>query len=47
MPSDALERNIGVIFKDKDLLTEALTHRSYLNEYPRWSLPHNERLEYL
>jgi ribonuclease-3 len=28
-------------------LTEALTHRSYLNEFPRWRLPHNERLEYL
>ena len=28
-------------------MTEALTHRSYLNEYPKWRLPHNERLEYL
>jgi ribonuclease-3 len=46
-PSEALEKNIGVSFKNKDLLTEALTHRSYLNEYPKWPLPHNERLEYL
>ncbi|HUZ93056.1 MAG TPA: ribonuclease III [Candidatus Paceibacterota bacterium] len=38
---------IGVTFKDEDLITEALTHRSYLNEYPKWRLPHNERLEYL
>lgn len=45
--SDELEKNIGVTFKNKDLLTEALTHRSYLNEYPHWPLPHNERLEYL
>jgi len=45
--SDALEKNISFSFKDKDLLTEALTHRSYLNEYPKWHLPHNERLEYL
>ena len=45
--SDELEKNIGVTFTNKDLLTEALTHRSYLNEYPRWPLPHNERLEYL
>jgi ribonuclease-3 len=45
--SDELEKNIGITFKNKDLLTEALTHRSYLNEYPRWPLPHNERLEYL
>jgi ribonuclease-3 len=42
-----LEKKIGVSFKNQDLLTEALTHRSYLNEYPKWELPHNERLEYL
>jgi len=47
MSSEELEKNIGVTFKNKDLLTEALTHRSYLNEYPKWPLPHNERLEYL
>lgn len=46
-PSDVLQKNIGFSFKNKDLLTEALTHRSYLNEDPRWPLPHNERLEYL
>jgi ribonuclease-3 len=46
-PPDELEKNIGITFLNKDLLTEALTHRSYLNEYPRWPLPHNERLEYL
>ena len=42
-----LEATLGVKFKDPDLLLEALTHRSYLNEYPKWRLPHNERLEYL
>ncbi len=42
-----LEKNIDVIFKDKDVLNEALTHRSYLNENPKWKLPHNERLEFL
>ena len=42
-----LEKKLGLSFKDKDLLTEALTHRSYLNEFPAWHLPHNERLEYL
>ncbi len=47
MSSDELEKNIGITFKNKDLLTESLTHRSYINEYPRWHLPHNERLEYL
>jgi ribonuclease-3 len=40
-------KKIGVVFKNKDLIIEALTHRSYLNEYPHWHLPHNERLEYL
>jgi ribonuclease-3 len=40
-------KTIGVVFKDGDLLTESLTHRSYLNEEPNWRLPHNERLEYL
>ena len=42
-----LEKKLGLHFKDEDLLTEALTHRSYINEYPKWRLPHNERLEYL
>lgn len=42
-----LEKRIGVVFKNKDLLKEALTHRSYLNEHPEWELPHNERLEFL
>lgn len=44
---DKLEEKIGIKFKNKDLLVEALTHRSYLNEYSKWRLPHNERLEYL
>ena len=47
MESEKLEKKLGISFKNKDLLTEALTHRSYLNEYPQWHLPHNERLEYL
>lgn len=41
-----LEKKIGVIFKSKSLLKEALTHRSYLNENPSWG-QHNERLEFL
>jgi len=44
---DLLEKKLGVKFKKEDLLLEALTHRSYLNERPNWSKPHNERLEYL
>lgn len=42
-----LESEIGVKFKNHDLLIEALTHRSYLNERPEWHLDHNERLEFL
>lgn len=41
------EKAIGVSFKDKNLLKESLTHRSYLNENQDWNLPHNERLEFL
>ncbi len=43
----ALEQNLGVTFADKDLLQQAVTHRSYLNENPSWRLGHNERLEFL
>ncbi len=42
-----LEQIIGFRFTDKNLLLQALTHRSYLNENPAWNLPHNERLEFL
>ena len=42
-----LEKNIGYVFKDKDVLKEALTHRSYLNENPKWGHQDNERLEFL
>jgi ribonuclease-3 len=42
-----LEKKLGYKFKDIDLLKEALTHRSYLNENQSWSQPHNERLEFL
>ncbi|MEK7481741.1 MAG: ribonuclease III [Patescibacteria group bacterium] len=47
MDLSQLEQKLGVIFKNKNLLKEALTHRSYLNENPSWPLPHNERLEFL
>ena len=42
-----LEDKIGLQFKNKDLLLQALTHRSYLNENTKWHLDHNERLEFL
>lgn len=43
----ALESCLGVSFTNKDILLQALTHRSYLNENPDWQLDHNERLEFL
>lgn len=42
-----LEKLIGVKFKNRELLKEALTHRSYLNEKPAAKIKHNERLEFL
>ncbi len=42
-----LEKKLGVEFKNLNLLTEAITHRSYLNEHPDFKLDHNERLEFL
>lgn len=42
-----LESKIGVAFRNKDLLLQALTHRSYINENTSWHLDHNERLEFL
>jgi len=42
-----LEKRLGVVFINKDLIRQALVHRSYLNEHPDFSLGHNERLEFL
>jgi len=42
-----LEKKLGINFKNKELLTQAFCHRSYLNENPDFSLEHNERLEFL
>ncbi|MBI3588973.1 MAG: ribonuclease III [Candidatus Liptonbacteria bacterium] len=47
MKLEELESQINLKFKNSDLLKEAVTHRSYLNEKPSWPVPHNERLEYL
>ncbi len=44
---ETLEKKLGLEFKNKDLLTQAFTHRSYLNENPGLKLEHNERLEFL
>ena len=44
---EVLEKKLGVKFKDKDILRQAFTHRSYLNENPDLKIEHNERLEFL
>jgi ribonuclease-3 len=41
-----LEKRIGVGFKKPELLMQAMTHRSYLNENAKIK-EHNERLEFL
>jgi len=42
-----LQRIIGVNFHDQSLLQQAFVHSSYVNENPDFSLPDNERLEFL
>ena len=42
-----LEDNIGYCFKDKNLLKQALTHSSFVNEQRINKLPDYERLEFL
>ncbi len=42
-----LEDKIGVKFKRPELLVQAFTHRSYLNEHRDFPLFQNERLEFL
>jgi len=42
-----LQKQLKIKFKNFDLLRQAVVHRSYLNENPRFELEHNERLEFL
>jgi ribonuclease-3 len=47
MDIQAFQNIIGVQFKNEQLLHQALTHRSYLNERPDAGLEDNERMEFL
>jgi len=47
MDISKLEKKIEIEFNNKDLLKQALVHRSYLNENPGFNLKDNERLEFL
>lgn len=44
---EEIEAKLGIVFKDKSLLDNALTHRSYLNEHREIALQNNERIEFL
>ncbi len=44
---EKLQKNLKIKFKDKDLIRQAMVHRSYLNEHPDFRVGHNERLEFL
>jgi len=41
------EKVIGIEFNNKDILKQAFTHRSFLNENRKGKMGHNERLEFL
>ena len=47
MDFSKFEENAGVKFKNENLLKQAFTHRSYINENRDSGLEHNERLEFL
>lgn len=42
-----LEASLGYTFQEKATFAEAMTHRSYANEFQAKDLPDNERLEFL
>ncbi len=42
-----LEQQLGFKFNNREILQQALVHRSYLNENPDFQTGHNERLEFL
>ncbi|NDJ84580.1 MAG: ribonuclease III [Chloroflexi bacterium] len=44
---DTIEHHLQYQFADRTLLERAVTHRSFLNENPEYSIGHNERLEFL
>jgi len=44
---DMLQKTLGISFKDRSLLEQALIHSSYINENPPLALNSNERLEFL
>lgn len=43
----SIEEKLGYVFENKDVLTLAFIHRSFVNESKGAALHHNERLEFL
>lgn len=46
-PLSTLEARLGFAFHDRELLLQALTHSSFVNEHPDQELMDNQRLEFL
>jgi len=44
---EKLEKDLGYSFRNRELLAEALTHKSFHHEHPRKAPKYNERLEFL
>ena len=44
---EKLEKELGVSFNNKNILKNAIVHRSYLNEHKNFKIENNERLEFL
>ena len=44
---DFAKTALGVTFTNIELLVQAFTHRSYVNEHKKTAAEHNERLEFL
>ena len=44
---EKLAERLGIQFNNLEILQQAVTHRSYLNEHRDYKLDHNERLEFL
>ncbi len=47
MDLSILENRLGIVFANKGLLKQVITHKSYINENRKWEHGHNERLEFL
>src|SRR5699024_10102448 len=47
MSFSQLEKKLDIVFNDKNLLKQAFTHSSYVNEHRDKNISDNERLEFL